>query len=150
MPQPRKLYLMEYVSRIITPVQSGFHSRDVFFFSLLSKNAVKFCESHYLRYTLVHFFASMHFTKGTKEQSRNTILTLPHPHIPVGVHLSSALLVVSDQLLMNLPTVLHVGQRVLLIPFPHHKQDHDDCKRQQSWAGISTRFRLFFFSLQQL
>lgn len=40
------IFLMEYVSRIITPVQSCFHSRDIF--ALLNKNAVKFCKSHYL------------------------------------------------------------------------------------------------------
>lgn len=74
-------------------------------------------------------------------------ITLVHPHVPVGVHLSSTLLVVGDQLLVDLPAVLHVGQRVLLIAFPHHKQDHDDCKRQQSCAGIRTCFQGFFSPL---
>lgn len=46
--------------------------------------------------------------------------------IPISVHLSSSLLIVRDQLLMNLPAVLHIGQRVLLVTFPHHKQDHYD------------------------
>lgn len=55
-----------------------------------------------------------------------------YPHVPVGVHLSSALLVIRDQLLVDLPAVLHVGQRVLLIPFPHHKQDHNDWKTAES------------------
>lgn len=55
-----------------------------------------------------------------------------YPHVPVGIHLSSALLVIRDQLLVNLPAVLHVGQRILLIPFPHHKQDYNDWKTAES------------------
>lgn len=55
-----------------------------------------------------------------------------YPHVPVGIHLSSALLVIRDQLLVNLPAVPHVGQRILLIPFPHHKQDYNDWKTAES------------------
>lgn len=46
--------------------------------------------------------------------------------VPVGVHLSSSFLVVRDQLLVYLPAVLHAGQRILLVAFPHRKQDHYD------------------------
>lgn len=47
-------------------------------------------------------------------------------YIPVGVHLSSPLFIVRDQLLVNLAAVLHADQRVLLVTLPHHKQDHYD------------------------
>lgn len=61
------------------------------------------------------------------------------PRVPVGVHLSSALLVIGDQLLVDLAAVLHVGQGVLLVALPHHKQDHDDCEKAAE-SGVSARF----------
>ena len=63
-------------------------------------------------------------------------------YIPISVHLSSSLLIVCDQLLVNLPAVLHIGQRILLVAFPHHKQDHYDWENTAEESMFQNMFSL--------
>lgn len=63
--------------------------------------------------------------------------------IPISVHLSSSLLIVCDQLLVNLSTVFHIGQRILLVAFPHHEQDHYDLKAEKKRV-----FRIYSADIQ--
>lgn len=51
--------------------------------------------------------------------------------LPVGVHLSSSLFIIGDELLVDFSAVLHPSQRIFLVTFPHHKQDHDDWRQEE-------------------